>query len=49
MLLDPSLTALETREMIMPRDAFNNLVTFITIETTPANYFSLTYIIRNNK
>ena len=44
-----SAPALETREMIMSRDSFNNLVTFITLETTPANYFGLNYILRNNK
>ena len=33
----------------MPKDSFNNLVTFITFETTTANYFRLNDMLRNNK
>ena len=44
-----SAPALEAQEMIMPRDSFNNLVTFIAFETMHVNYFGLTYIIGNNK
>ena len=33
----------------MSWDSFNNLITFITFETTPANYFRLNDMLRNNK